>query len=183
MCYQLITTTKKLLSCDFWTLLCLILDDGVLITTYSSIRLYKDLLLQHKWDYVILDEGHKIRNPDAELTLACKQVLCDNTHGGTLFKAHFGNSSFPYTTHRSVLPIDSFYLAPQCKITSENFGLSSISSSLGSWVPFLFSWSNFPCPLLREAMLMPLRFKYRLHTSKSYLHSQIWFQAEGLNLD
>ena len=27
-----------------------------------------------KWDYVVLDEGHKIRNPDAEVTLACKQV-------------------------------------------------------------------------------------------------------------
>lgn len=48
--------------------------DGVLVTTYSGIRLDQDLLLAHKWDYVVLDEGHKIRNPDAEITLACKQV-------------------------------------------------------------------------------------------------------------
>ena len=49
-------------------------DDGVLVTTYSGIRIDQDILLRHKWDYVILDEGHKIRNPDAEITLACKQV-------------------------------------------------------------------------------------------------------------
>ena len=48
--------------------------DGVVITTYANIRLYNNLLLRHHWDYVILDEGHKIRNPDAEITLACKQV-------------------------------------------------------------------------------------------------------------
>lgn len=46
----------------------------MLITTYSGIRLDQDILLSHKWDYVVLDEGHKIRNPDAEITLACKQV-------------------------------------------------------------------------------------------------------------
>lgn len=44
------------------------------MTTYSCIRLDQDLLLAHKWDYVVLDEGHKIRNPDAVVTLACKQV-------------------------------------------------------------------------------------------------------------
>ena len=48
--------------------------DGVLVTTYTGIRLSQDVLLRHKWDYVVLDEGHKIRNPDAEITLACKQV-------------------------------------------------------------------------------------------------------------
>ena len=52
----------------------LMTEDGVLVTTYSGIRLDQDLLFQHKWDYVVLDEGHKIRNPNAEITLACKQV-------------------------------------------------------------------------------------------------------------
>lgn len=50
-----------------------VLDCGVLITTYAGIRIYQDLLTGHKWDYVILDEGHKIRNPDAEITLTVKQ--------------------------------------------------------------------------------------------------------------
>ena len=48
--------------------------NGVMVTTYASVRLNTELLLKHQWEYVILDEGHKIRNPDAEITLACKQV-------------------------------------------------------------------------------------------------------------
>ena len=46
----------------------------MLVTTYTGVKLYQDLLLPHKWDYVVLDEGHKIKNPDTEITLACKQV-------------------------------------------------------------------------------------------------------------
>ncbi|KAG1458747.1 hypothetical protein G6F56_006323 [Rhizopus delemar] len=46
---------------------------GVLITTYSGVQTYRELLLKHKWGYVVLDEGHKIRNPDSETTLAIKQ--------------------------------------------------------------------------------------------------------------
>eukprot|EP00698_Gefionella_okellyi_P000668 TRINITY_DN10594_c0_g1_i1.p1 TRINITY_DN10594_c0_g1~~TRINITY_DN10594_c0_g1_i1.p1 ORF type:complete len:1009 (-),score=253.52 TRINITY_DN10594_c0_g1_i1:149-2809(-) len=45
----------------------------VLITTYEGIRVHQEALLRHKWFYVVLDEGHKIRNPDAEITLACKR--------------------------------------------------------------------------------------------------------------
>ena len=47
---------------------------GVLVTSYSGVRAHQEALLARKFDYVILDEGHKIRNPDAEITLACKQV-------------------------------------------------------------------------------------------------------------
>ena len=49
-------------------------DRGVIVTSYSNLRIHQDELLRYKWDYLILDEGHKIRNPDAEITLACKQV-------------------------------------------------------------------------------------------------------------
>lgn len=47
----------------------------MLVTSYSGMRQHQDNLLAQRFDYVILDEGHKIRNPDAEITLACKQVL------------------------------------------------------------------------------------------------------------
>ena len=47
---------------------------GVLVTTYAGVRLNKKELYRYYWEYVILDEGHKIRNPDSEVTLACKQV-------------------------------------------------------------------------------------------------------------
>ena len=52
---------------------------AVLITTYANIRLNQDLLLPQPWDYVILDEGHKIRNPDSAITLTCKQVSTECT--------------------------------------------------------------------------------------------------------
>ena len=47
---------------------------GVLVTSYDQLRLQRDLLLNVAWGYAILDEGHKIRNPDAEVTLAAKQL-------------------------------------------------------------------------------------------------------------
>ena len=47
---------------------------GVLLTTYNTLVIHRDLLLQHKWHYVILDEGHKIKNPDAEATITAKQM-------------------------------------------------------------------------------------------------------------
>ena len=40
---------------------------GILITSYSGILIHKELLTQFKWHYVILDEGHKIRNPEAKV--------------------------------------------------------------------------------------------------------------------
>nr|XP_054762956.1 DNA excision repair protein ERCC-6-like [Lytechinus pictus] len=46
---------------------------GVVITSFSNVRLRQEMLHRYNWHYVILDEGHKIRNPDAEVTLACKQ--------------------------------------------------------------------------------------------------------------
>ena len=49
-------------------------ENGVLVMSFSGMRQHQDHLLAQRFDYVILDEGHKIRNPDAEITLACKQV-------------------------------------------------------------------------------------------------------------
>jgi len=47
---------------------------GILITTYDHMRICRKDLLSVRWGYVVLDEGHKIRNPDAEVTLAAKQL-------------------------------------------------------------------------------------------------------------
>jgi len=46
---------------------------GILITTYSGVQSYREILLKHRWGYVVLDEGHKIRNPHSGTTLAIKQ--------------------------------------------------------------------------------------------------------------
>ncbi|KAM6916133.1 DNA excision repair protein ERCC-6 isoform 2-T2 [Xenentodon cancila] len=46
---------------------------GILITSYSAVRNLQDILQRYDWHYIILDEGHKIRNPNAGVTKACKQ--------------------------------------------------------------------------------------------------------------
>ncbi|KAG5895534.1 hypothetical protein JTB14_010678 [Gonioctena quinquepunctata] len=47
---------------------------GIIITTYLGILKYKGDLLDYNWHYVILDEGHKIRNTTAKITVAIKQI-------------------------------------------------------------------------------------------------------------
>ncbi|KAL0390903.1 UNVERIFIED_CONTAM: protein CHROMATIN REMODELING 8 [Sesamum calycinum] len=49
-------------------------ESGLLITTYEQLRLQGDKLLDIEWGYAVLDEGHRIRNPNAEVTLVCKQL-------------------------------------------------------------------------------------------------------------
>ncbi|XP_017755353.1 PREDICTED: DNA excision repair protein ERCC-6-like [Eufriesea mexicana] len=46
---------------------------GILITSYSGMLKHKDLLIANQWHYVILDEGHKIRNPQAKVSKAVKE--------------------------------------------------------------------------------------------------------------
>ena len=48
-------------------------DCGVIITSYTGMRDNIESLLHYSWHYVVLDEGHKIRNPDAQITLAVKR--------------------------------------------------------------------------------------------------------------
>lgn len=49
-------------------------QSGLLVTTYEQLRILREKLLDHEWGYAVLDEGHRIRNPDAEVTLVCKQL-------------------------------------------------------------------------------------------------------------
>ncbi|KAL3701872.1 hypothetical protein R1sor_019894 [Riccia sorocarpa] len=49
-------------------------DSGILITTYEQLRINREKLLDINWGYAVLDEGHRIRNPDADITLVCKQL-------------------------------------------------------------------------------------------------------------
>lgn len=49
-------------------------ESGLLLTTYEQLKLLSDVLLDIEWGYAVLDEGHRIRNPNAEITLICKQL-------------------------------------------------------------------------------------------------------------
>ena len=52
-----------------------VVENGhVLVTTYTGLQTYAEQLLPVMWDYAVLDEGHKIRNPNAEITVTCKEL-------------------------------------------------------------------------------------------------------------
>ncbi|KKY15630.1 putative dna repair protein rhp26 [Phaeomoniella chlamydospora] len=51
---------------------------GVLVTTYSGLQTYAPLLIPVTWEYAILDEGHKIRNPNTAITIYCKELRTPN---------------------------------------------------------------------------------------------------------
>ena len=46
----------------------------ILVTTYSGLQSYADALTDVEWGCAVLDEGHKIRNPDAGITFSCKEL-------------------------------------------------------------------------------------------------------------
>lgn len=50
----------------------------VLVTTYVGLRIYSKYILPHEWGYAVLDEGHKIRNPNSEISLTCKRIKTYN---------------------------------------------------------------------------------------------------------
>ena len=53
-------------------------EGGVLVTTYSGLQSYAPLLIPVDWQYAILDEGHKIRNPNTAITIYCKELRTPN---------------------------------------------------------------------------------------------------------
>ena len=47
----------------------------VLVTTYETLRRDMGQLMQQSWDYVILDEAQKIKNPITDTARACRNLL------------------------------------------------------------------------------------------------------------
>ncbi|CAK7267829.1 DNA repair protein rhp26 [Sporothrix epigloea] len=50
----------------------------VLVTTYAGLQTYSDVLIPVNWGYAVLDEGHKIRNPNTAITVYCKELRTPN---------------------------------------------------------------------------------------------------------
>ncbi|CAK7565515.1 MAG: DNA repair protein rhp26 [Sporothrix epigloea] len=50
----------------------------VLVTTYAGLQTYSDVLIPVNWGYAVLDEGHKIRNPNTAITVYCKELRTQN---------------------------------------------------------------------------------------------------------
>jgi len=56
-----------------------VVEEGhVLVTTYSGLQSYARLLIPVEWEYAVLDEGHKIRNPNTAITIYCKELQTHN---------------------------------------------------------------------------------------------------------
>lgn len=53
-------------------------DGHVLVTTYSGLQTYSEFLTITEWECAILDEGHKIRNPNTAITIHCKELRTPN---------------------------------------------------------------------------------------------------------
>ncbi|MCJ1306657.1 hypothetical protein MMC25_000300 [Agyrium rufum] len=53
-------------------------EGHVLVTTYSGLQMYAELLIPVVWEYAVLDEGHKIRNPNTAITIYCKELRTPN---------------------------------------------------------------------------------------------------------
>ncbi|KAF4550886.1 DNA repair protein rhp26-like protein [Elsinoe fawcettii] len=53
-------------------------DGHILVTTYSGLQTYAELLIPVDWEYAVLDEGHKIRNPNTAITIYCKELRTHN---------------------------------------------------------------------------------------------------------
>ncbi|KAG8530019.1 uncharacterized protein KY384_005501 [Bacidia gigantensis] len=56
-----------------------VINEGhVLVTTYSGLQSFAELLIPVNWEYAVLDEGHKIRNPNTSITIYCKELRTAN---------------------------------------------------------------------------------------------------------
>lgn len=48
-------------------------ENSVIITSYAMVLQIKNLTMR-PWSMVVLDEGHRIRNPDAEVSIALRSI-------------------------------------------------------------------------------------------------------------
>jgi DNA excision repair protein ERCC-6 len=53
-------------------------EGHVLVTTYSGLQTYAEFLIPTQWECAVLDEGHKIRNPNTAITIHCKELRTPN---------------------------------------------------------------------------------------------------------
>ncbi|KAG6003430.1 hypothetical protein E4U21_002024 [Claviceps maximensis] len=53
-------------------------ETDVVVTSYDVCRNDTDVLDEHSWNYVVLDEGHLIKNPKAKITQAVKRLASNH---------------------------------------------------------------------------------------------------------
>lgn len=60
----------------------------ILVTSYVGAVQHQEALLARDWHYVILDEGHKIRNPDAQVGI--KEMMLFDHYICLVFREDMG---------------------------------------------------------------------------------------------
>ena len=53
-------------------------EPDIVITSYDVCRNDADVLAKYNWNYVVLDEGHLIKNPKAKITVAVKKLASNH---------------------------------------------------------------------------------------------------------
>ncbi|KAK7430006.1 TATA-binding protein-associated factor mot1 [Neonectria magnoliae] len=53
-------------------------ETDIVITSYDVCRNDSEILDKHNWNYVVLDEGHLIKNPKAKITQAVKRLVSNH---------------------------------------------------------------------------------------------------------
>jgi len=48
----------------------------VVLTTYETFRIHIDAINEVEWFCIVMDEAHKVKEPDSQVTKAAKSVLC-----------------------------------------------------------------------------------------------------------
>lgn len=92
--------------------------DVIVVTSYEGMKSLKALLLPCNWDYCVLDEGQRIRNPDAEVP----RVSCMPS-----------GLRFPFPSHCVWCPVESgkrletLYLIDEQAVTVEYLKLYSLT--------------------------------------------------------
>lgn len=56
---------------------------GFLLITYNLLRIYVKSFCHGRWDYMILDEGHCIKNPNALVAESVRKIDCDHCNWHT----------------------------------------------------------------------------------------------------
>src|SRR3546814_520861 len=93
---------------------------------------YQDVLLAYEWSAAVLDEGQKIRNPDANITIVCKQIPASHRiiASGTPIQ-----NSLRYIVDLTTR--SSHHMLKLCDCVSQNgsesCGACSISRTPASW--------------------------------------------------
>lgn len=71
------------------------------VTTFENVRRNEEIWTRHKWNYVVMDEAQKIRNPSADITLVCKVRRCVCI---VLLSCSFGKLNRSHFLHRALPP-------------------------------------------------------------------------------